>query len=226
MLGLVLLLAVADGVLAWYWLSVEGYALSSLFGSGNYGFGIILTVIFVLMAVVQMRRGDIYNGPQGYTMHRLSVSPKAVILLQILYHALCWIILWGVQVMVFFLICKLHYRYGANTGDPLANQQIFLLFYMNPLLHSLLPMEETLAWIANLVMIASLSVTSAYGAFFPQEKKLSGDLLASCWSVILLFRRELDSFILNILIIGAFLTLIAVECYRLFFRKKGGADDA
>ena len=218
--GLLILLASADGLLAWYWISVKSYGLENLFRSGNSGFGIVLAVIFALMAVVQIRRGDIYSGPQGYTMQRLAISEKAVALLQILYNMLCWIILWGFQVMIFFLICKFYYHLGEGASDPLDGQQIFLLFYISPLFHSLLPMEETLAWIANLVMIAELSISSAYWTVRRREKSSAADLLIGYWTVILLFRRELDSFISNVIIIGGFLIIIAIDCWRMFFRKK------
>ena len=222
--GLLLLLVAADGALAWYWVCVQGYGLSNLFRSGNGGFGLVLVVIFALIAAVQIRRGDIYSGSQGYTVQRLAISEKAVAVLHILYNMLCWLILWGVQVLTVFVICKVCCRYGA--GGSSANQQLFLLFYINPLLHSLLPMEDALAWIANVVMIAELSVASAYWAVLRREKKGIGNLLVVYWAVLLLFRRELGSFISNMLIIVGFLILIVIDCYRMFWRKKEGADYA
>ncbi len=218
--GLVLLLAAADGALAWYWISVKHYGIENLFRNGNGGFGIVLAVVFALIAVVQVRRGSIYSGTSGYTVRRLAISEKAVTLLQILYNFLCWIILWGVQVMILFLICKFYYLFSLEADDPLAGQQIFLLFYISPLLHSLLPMEETLTWIANLMMIAELSIVSAYWNMLHQEKKSSGELFIGYWSVILLFRRELGSYVLNMIIIGGFLIMIIIDCYKIFFRKK------
>ncbi|MBR4409852.1 MAG: hypothetical protein IKT31_00890, partial [Firmicutes bacterium] len=85
-LGVLALLTAADVALAWYWLAVRHHSIENLFRSGNGGFGIVLAVFFVLMAAVQIRRGDIYSGPQGYTIKRLAMSEKAVILLQILYN--------------------------------------------------------------------------------------------------------------------------------------------
>ncbi|MBR4860976.1 MAG: hypothetical protein IKU09_02085 [Firmicutes bacterium] len=218
--GLLLLLAAADGVLAWYWLAVKHYGIQNMFHSGNARFGLVLAIVFVLMAAVQIRCGDIYSGTSGYTVRRLAISEKAVLLLQILYNMLCWIILWGVQVLIIFVICKLYYRFGEYAGDPLSEQQMFLLFYISPLLHSLLPMEETLAWIANLVMIAELSISSAYWTVRRREKSSAADLLIGYWTVVLIFRRELGSYILNVIIIGGFLIIIAIDCWRMFFRKK------
>ena len=216
--GLLLLLAAADGALAWYWISVLGYDLSNLFRNGNGGFGIALAVIFVLIAVVQIRRGDIYSGPQGYTMRRLVISEKAVAVLQILYNILCWLILWGVQVLTVFLICKLYYRYGA--GAAAAEQQLFLLFYISPLLHSLLPMEEGLAWIANAAMVVGLSVITTYAMTRRREKKVAGEVIPVIFMVIVLFRRELGSFFFNVVTALGYLTLTVIGGYRIFFRKK------
>ena len=223
-LGLLLLLVAADGALAWYRICVQGYDLSNLFRNGNGGFGIVLAVIFALIAVVQSRRDDMYSGPQGYTMRRLAISEKAVAALQILYNLLCWLLLWGVQVLAVFVICRACCRYEA--GGALANQQIFLQFYISPLLHSLLPMEETLAWVANAVMIAELSVASACWAVFRREKKGIGNMLVVYWAVILFFRRELGSFFWNVLIIAGFSILLVMDCYQLFWRKKEGEDYA
>ena len=222
--GLLLLLVAADGALAWYWVCVQGYGLSNLFRSGNGGFGLVLAVIFALIAAVQIRRGDIYSGSQGYTVQRLAISEKAVAVLHILYNMLCWLILWGVQVLTVFVICKVCCHYGADGAW--ANQQLFLQFYISPLLHSLLPMEETLAWVANAVMIAELSVASACWAVFRREKKGIGNMLAVYWAVILFFRRELGSFFWNVLIIAGFSILLVMDCYQLFWRKKEGEDYA
>ena len=126
--GILLLLAAADGVLAWYWLYVKHYGLANLFRNGNGGFGLVLAIVFALIAVVQIRRGDICSGPQGYTMRRLAISENAVALLQIVYNMLCWLILWGMQVLIIFLIFKIESRFGEDAGDPLAVQQMFLLF--------------------------------------------------------------------------------------------------
>lgn len=224
--GLLLLLVAADSALAWYYLSVRGYGLSTFFQNGTGRLGIVLAVIFVLIAVVQIRRGDIYSGPQGYTMRRLAISEKAVALLQILYNLLCWLILWGVQVLTVFAICKICYTYGVGAGDPLVNQQIFLLFYVKPFLHSLLPMEDVLAWIANVVVIVEISVAAAHWAVLRREKKSAGHLLGSYWPVILLFRRELGGFWWNMLLIAGYLIMLGVECYRMFFAKQGGEDRA
>ena len=215
--GLVLLLMAADCALAWYLISARSYDLINLF-NGNRWFAIPLAVIFAAIAVVQLRRGDIYNGPQGYTVQRLAISEKAVAVLQILYHMLCWLILWGMQVLTIFLICSAYYRFGL--GNPLTTQHVFHLFYITPLLHSLLPMEEALAWIANVAMVVGISVTTTYGMLLRREKKIPGEVALEIFLVILLFCRELGSFILNILIIGGFLILAAVDCYRMFSRKK------
>lgn len=222
--GLMLLLVAADGALAWYWICVRGNSLSNLFRNGNGGFGLVLAVIFALIAVAQLRRGDIYSGPQGYTMQRLAISEKAVAALQIFYNLLCWLILWGVQVLSVFAICKLCCRYGA--GGVLANQQIFLQFYISPLLHSLLPMEEALLWAANAAMIAELSVASACWTVLRRGKEGTAKMLVLYWAAILLFRRELGSFIWNVLLIAGFSILLVMDCYKLFWRKKEEADYA
>ena len=216
--GLLLLLVVADCVLAWYWISVLGYDLSNLFRNGNGGFGIALTVIFAAIAVVQLRRGDMYSGAQGYTMQRLAISEKAVALLQILYHILCWLILWGVQVLTIFLICNAYYRFGL--GNPLTRQYIFHLFYISPLLHSLLPMEETLVWITNAAMVVGISVATTYGMIRRRGKKPAGEVIPVIFLVIVIFRRELGSFFFNVMTALGYLALTVICGYRIFFRKK------
>ena len=216
--GLLLLLVVADCVLAWYWISVLGYDLSNLFRNGNGGFGIALAVIFAAIAVVQLRRGDMYSGAQGYTMQRLAISEKAVALLQILYHILCWLILWGVQVLTIFLICNAYYRFGL--GNPLTRQYIFHLFYISPLLHSLLPMEEILVWLANAAMVVGISVATTYGMIRRRGKKPAGEVIPVIFLVIVIFRRELGSFFFNVMTALGYLALTVICGYRIFFRKK------
>ena len=217
-LGVLALLTAADATLAWYHLINRGYGVMNLFRSG--GFGIVLAITFILMAAVLVRRGDIYSGPQSYTMYRLGISEKSVFGLQILYCGLCWFILWGVQLAVVFAICKIWFV-GLDTESAVLNsQQIFLMFYTQPLPHSLLPMEDSLAWAANLCMIGSLAVTTAYCITGHRDKERNAQLFSTCVLVMLLFCRELGSFMINIAIIAACLLDMTVYTYLGLFPKK------
>ena len=225
-LGVLALLTAADAALAWYHLVYRGYGIENLFFSG--GIGIVLLITFILMAFVLLRYGDIYRGTQSYTMLRLGISERAVFGLQILYCTFCWFILWGVQLAIAFAVCKIYFAIPAVSADPLNSQHIFLLFYTKPLLHSLLPMEDILAWIANLCMVGALGVTTAYCIAGHKDKERTAQLFSTCVLIGLLFCRELGEFIMNIAIIVCCMLDMAVYTYRGLFpkKKKGGGEYA
>ena len=216
--GLLALMTAADAALAWYHIVHKGYGIENLFFSG--GFGIVLAVTFVLMAVVLIRYGDIYSGSQGYTMLRLGISERAVFGLQSLYCGLCWFILWGVQLAAAFAVCKIYLTSPTVSADVLKSQQMFLLFYTKPLLHSLLPMEYGLAWAANFSIVAVLGVSTAYCITSGRDKERRAQLFCTCVFVMICFCRELGSFMMNIAIIAASLLCIAIDLYRALFPKK------
>lgn len=219
--GLLLLMAAADFCLAYYHLQVQHSSITNIFRTGGgSGFGIVLAVTFVLITVILIRCGDIYSGSQGYTMQRLGLSDRAIFGLQCLYCGFCWVILWGVQLAVLFAICKIYYASPEIASDPLNGQQIFLLFYTSELLHSLLPMEDGLAWAANLSMVCGLAVSTAYWITRRRNGKPTGQLIFVYWIVLLFFRRELDNFLLNLAIIVYFAIVIGLYTWRGFSRKK------
>ena len=143
-----------------------------------------------------------------------------------------------VFVALFFFKAGYGYLSTSNWGPKISNKIawvlmeapafIFLLFYTKPLLHSLLPMEDILAWIANLCMVGALGVTTAYCIAGHKDKERTAQLFSTCVLIGLLFCRELGEFIMNIAIIVCCMLDMAVYTYRGLFpkKKKGGAEYA
>ena len=94
------------------------------------------------------------------TLYRLQISPRALLVCQTLYNALCYVIFWAAQVA---LLLVLFHRFGATADEALYGpQSIFLLFCENSFLHSLLPLMDWTRYIRNLCFALMLGSASAY----------------------------------------------------------------
>lgn len=167
-LGLLTLMVVVEGGLFCYTLSLG-------FGEINYGLELLIRqsriswvfgAAFVAVTYLLTRTGWKGGSKQGYTLMRLSISERWVFFWQSVYNAVCYVILWAVQVLVVMLLCWV-YTIQAPEGY-VTGQTVFLAFYRSDFLHSLLPFEDALLWVTNILLVASLSICAAH---YPMEKR-------------------------------------------------------
>jgi len=99
------------------------------------------------------------NSKYGYTLMRLQVSERSVFLWHSLSNVLSFLILWGAQIIMIFVLCKLHAGSDTYAEGP---QGILVNFYRIDFLHSLFPLDETSLWIRNLMYAISAGTSCAY----------------------------------------------------------------
>lgn len=112
-------------------------------------------VVFCELLVYIAGRG------RSETLDRLGLSQKEINLLYSLYHTMAFIVLFAFQAVLAVGLCVLY----CQAVDPayVGPQTIFLAFYRVPLFHSVLPLEDWVRWLVNLVLLIALGVVTAAG---------------------------------------------------------------
>lgn len=91
----------------------------------------------------------------GYTLRRLRISERTVFLWHVLSCFFCFVILWMAEILVLTALCRYFLTQEITSG--LSNQALFLAFYRNAFLHSILPLESVSRWIYLFCTFASLA---------------------------------------------------------------------
>lgn len=167
--------------------------LPELFSKGKTG--IVCGVAFVLYTAVLCLTGCELGSKQGYTLRRLSISERSIFFWQAGYNLCCYLLFWFVQLAAVLIICRLRM---AQTGGP---QDVFLMFYQDPFLHSVLPLDESSRYVRNAAMAAAMGCVTAY---FPLCQRRGGFAVSTVFMTgvsVVFFAAEMGSFSRDIIVI-------------------------
>ena len=212
LLLIVFVMAAAESVL---------FALALRSAEGYFGLDTILrasrpqsvcAVCFLLLCALMCLTGCEFGSKQGYTLARLRISHKMIFFWQIVNNAGLLLLFWAAQVGIVLAFC------GVYTAQYPQPQAAVLVFYANGFLHSLLPLAETGRLICNMILLASLAVTSAC---FPVRMR-RGEKPMAFFAVMLLcvplFIRETGS-------VGADVTLSIIAIGLSAFAAYGAGKE-
>lgn len=106
-----------------------------------------------------------------YTMQRLPMRREGAVLCFALWNTLAALIFWGLSAAALWVLCQMY----LDATDPqyIGPQTAFLAFYRNPLLHSLLPLSDTVCYLRNLILFAGLGITTAAFSFWQRQGRRS-----------------------------------------------------
>lgn len=121
-----------------------------------YIVAVALTVIFSLGAC------SMGSAHPRYTLARLSVSYKVVMLWHWLYSALALLALWMWQAILLYGISLWHHSV-ADAGY-ISHQSIFLSSFQSNFFHSVLPLDDFSRLMRNIVMVLAMGGVCATGA--------------------------------------------------------------
>ena len=135
-------------------------AIISLEGAVHQGnLSLAFAVGFVLVCAVLVLPGVERGAKTGYTLRRLAVDERVVVLLWGGVNALLLLVFWGVQAAAALALSR---YYLQTVPAEYANQQTLLLaFSRSPYLHALLPMWDWGLTIRNLLGCAVLGLSTA-----------------------------------------------------------------
>ncbi len=147
----------------------------TLSGTVKDSFMIIpLAIGFFFISLFLVKMGGFRGSNQGYLLNRLQITETEVFGLQALYNCICFVILWAVEVAVFMGASSI---YVEKAIDVTSHTKV-LAFYSNGLMHSLLPMKDTIGWLYLLVLIIGVGLFLAL--FSARQRKGTSKGLIGC----------------------------------------------
>ncbi len=178
----------------------------------------IFAAAYILTAVLLSFTGCHFSSHQGYTLRRLSVSEKSVFIWQSLYNAICFFILWAIQVFAAFALC---YLYIHLLDDPEQSAQtVFLIFYRNKFLHCLLPLREASMLVRNIFFVAALGVGTAWFPYVQRRGRVAYSSIQIIIVAAVFFYRDIGSFSADLAVCLLMITYVANIIWRLIDEEK------
>lgn len=176
-------------------------------------------IIFLVAFLYRMNGG-------GYTLRRLRISERTVFLWHVLSCFFCFVILWMAEIAILTALCR--YFLTQEVASGLSNQALFLAFYRNEFLHSILPLESVSRWIYLFFAFASLAFVTAgavvrkrYGRNIRNNAPLSVTVVAMVFYLV----RPLDDPTLDVLLCLFHLAVILYSLWDVWFNAEEVTSD-
>lgn len=136
----------------------EGYPFEGLIAES--GIRWVFTGVLLAFLLLATRA---FADKQGYTLSRVSMREGAVIFWQFLYHFICYLIFWGMQLLLLLGFLQLYL--GRVDPSLINHQSVMLSFYRDDFLHSILPLAHTGVYIRNFALFFFMALWPAYSLF-------------------------------------------------------------
>ena len=183
-------------------------AVSFLLGAGFIGITLLLCLT-----------GCDFSSKQGYTLRRLNLKEKGVLICQSVYAATVYGIFFISQAVLYYIFCLIFVNFAEGNPNAfegfLTNQTVFLAFYRSNILHSLMPMEDILKHISTFIMICALGLSTASFSYFMRRKKLFIETFILIPVIFLNFMGSWREMTYDMIIIGVSLFIIGIIVTRL-----------
>lgn len=177
---------------------------------------------FILITLILCLTGCEFSDRQGYTLRRLNISEKKLLICQSFYGTSVYGIFFMIQAVVFYVFCLIYVNYAIGNeyafDGLISNQTVFLAFYRSKILHALMPMEDTLKYISNFVMIIALGISTASFSYFMRRKKFPYEIILLIPIILINFASEWTEMTyeliimgMSIFVIGSIITRISME---------------
>lgn len=175
----------------------------------------VFGIAFVIVTLFLVWNGTNQGSRSHYTLQRLQVSEKGIFMMQSIYNGLCYVLLLGVQLLIFLV----QYSMYANRTKDITNQTLFLAFYRNDFMYSVFPLEGGLRWTMNILIIVSCGVSAAVFTYLQRRGKIAWSLFVVVACIGLGFVQEIGEMLI---IVTALLTscIAGITAYWHVFKKQ------
>ena len=191
----------------------QEYSLEQLIDASEFSW--IWKIAYVLITLALVLPGCNRGSEQDYTYKRLRIKASRVYFLQRIYYIGAYVLLWMTELAVLLIVSA----YYANVAQGVTNQTVFLTFYGNAFMHSILPLEDIISWIILAYLL--IGTGCAAEAFCRKQRtgKFGALLIVMVALMLLAFPRELGG---QIVVIGF---VWAIQAFGFVFQLilKGGA---
>jgi len=193
--------------------TIEHYTLEYMVDRSNSI--IFMGIAFVLITAILCWNGCNIGSKSSYTLQRLQVTEKKIFIMQSIYNSLCYVLLLSTQIGVFFIQSSM---YVAQAGH-VTNQTVFLAYYRNDFMHSVLPLEGTMRWIANLLIVLGCGVSAAVFAYLQRRGKVAWSLFMVVACALVGFKQELGNQ-MAVVIASIILGIVVISSYFRMTQKE------
>ena len=198
---------------------IQMQSLESIFEKSRITIAFAATFVLLLLVLCTTCRS---SSKAVYTLRRLRIGTKSIILWQTLSGMFYLFMLWAFELLLVLAFSSAYMKYSPE--DSISIQTVFLAFYKNSFLHALLPLESIGTYIRNIVFIISLSVCSSVFSVYSLNGKISYEILVLSPLVILSFKRKLGEPTIDFLL-GFYALFILGWCIFDIFKKEGGLNE-
>lgn len=185
----------------------EGICLEEYIDQSYYS--IVFKIAYILLTIVLVFPGMNIGSTQSYTLQRLRIKERWIYGLQIIYNLLAYVLLWGAQ-LAMLLVSAVAYQKYLPEGTLWTNQTLFLAFYRNNFMHSILPLEDGASWwVLGLIGVSTAILTAE---FTRQQRngKFAFEILALMVIALIVFPREMGFEFVFLVIVLVFVYLAVV----------------
>lgn len=193
--------------------AIEHYTLEYMVDRSNSH--IFMGIAFVLITAILCWNGCNIGSKSNYTLQRLQVKEKTIFIMQSIYNSFCYVLLLGAQIVVFLLQAGVY----VTQSEHVTNQTVFLAFYRNDFMHSILPLEGAMRWITNILILLGCGMSAAVFTYLQRRGKVAWSLFVVVACVLVGFVQELGELLA---LVTAFIVavIVALTAYFHVFQKK------
>ena len=153
-----------------------------------------------------------------YTINRLSINEKTTATLWAIYNIFCFFIFWAIQLIIILFLCKMYLR--SIDSLNYSTHTVFISFYQNKFMHSLLPLDEISRYIRNIILIFGLGFSCSYFSLKHRRNEKSFSFIVLAIISTLFFAQEVGSFSSDLFIIIISLIYIASSIYYIWWGEQ------
>jgi len=129
----------------------------------------LFALSFGVMALfIILQNSAFRNEKSGYTLRRLPIGEWTVTLLWAVIYFFCFVILWAAQLALIYGFWRMYCSAHTVLSPGL---ELFVEFYAEPFLHSLLPLADVTRWLRMLFWLPALSFGLAAFGFCHRRGK-------------------------------------------------------
>lgn len=175
---------------------------------------LVFGVAFLILTVFLTIMGCEFDSKQGYTLRRLRISEKEILFCQTTANSLMYTVFLLSEIIIVFILCQIYINFAISTNAVEAthinHQTIFLAFYRSDFLHSLLPLDDLIRHITNVLLIVSLSFTSAVFSYFLRRRRVSLEMFILIPFIIINFTSSEPVYLIGACCVLAGFALVRV----------------
>ena len=124
----------------------------------------------------------------------------------------------SVQIIVAYGLCN---YYVSIVPEGVTNQSIFLAFYRSVFLHSILPLEASLKWLANILVMLALGFATAMFPYKQRRRKMSVHMILMLGVTLMFFPSELGEFETNAMLMLWSVCMAGICLWQILRDKEG-----